>query len=329
MAPAAALYSFLFLPIIWPNPYINYYEAKEVIGPPATKRLKNSTEPKIEEKDLMNGLYYMEIDQENAALVENEMVKQNFSKDEVKGLIYFVSDTLETNRMGTLGGMSSWCLIGLPKYWNLWDTADDVELDKVRHCWPFFNKTIQKLVNTTTSLDVDKVNEHLNQDEIKELKETFILSEKAKKYAIASVLLEARDVATVVSQQHAFPWLVTLMKTIPINLNDSLDMFNRPMLIRFSLYVVTSSTLILGTVSMLKIIESMLVKYQAEQMKSFGTEYVEGAVEYFEKQIRRAELMRKTQNNIYDEKGDVWRIVERSPDSRAIEQLTTYKEMLL
>ena len=330
LAPAALLYCLELYPAHKPDGFVFHYEAKEVneVGSKykdATKRMEESKGSK-DGKDL-KGLYYLEMDPETAVLVENEMCKQEFTDKEANNLIYFVSDTLEPVLAGSLGSTNFWSIIGLPKFWNLWKTPDDVELDKVRQCWPRVSRRLSSLIDCSTSLDVEKVKELLSKDEIKELKETFILSVNAKKYIIASTLMRARDDYTFLFDVHGWPFFVTLMKTFAVSLNDSLNMFSRPRFVRYTMYLVIFVMMAMTAISSQALAESRLVKDQAEKMKKLGPEYVSGAMEYYEKQIRRAELMRKAQSHLYDEEGDFRRMRGRLTNVNAKEQLSHYKSI--
>merc|ERR1719412_1251604 len=73
-------------------------------------------------------------------------------------------------------------MVGVPYFFE-WDSVEQVNLEQIRHKWKY--PIVTRFTNHSLTLE----NLELSCDELNELKETFVLSSNAKKFAIAQSVL--------------------------------------------------------------------------------------------------------------------------------------------
>ena len=118
--------------------------------------------------------------------------------------------------------------LGIPYYFE-WDNPDQVDLSTIRHQSPYHFGSY--FTQHTLILDEDML--ALDEDEMKALKETFFLSEKAKKFAIAQKLLEKTDIMTWFFETLFVPMTAYwFLQNLAFKCNDVFNMLEKPAYVR-------------------------------------------------------------------------------------------------
>ena len=126
-------------------------------------------------------VYYVRFDL--MLLVESVLSDLNVNARKREELEIFTADSLKTVGYGYMC-WSYATILGLPYFFE-WNTIEDVNLKAIGHNLPYHFGN--RFTNHSLSLD----NLELTEDELQELKQTFVLSKNAKKFAIAQKLIES------------------------------------------------------------------------------------------------------------------------------------------
>ena len=128
-------------------------------------------------------VYYVRFDL--MLLVESVLSDLNLNERKREDLEIFTADSLKTVGYGyTCYNYGT--MLGLPYFFE-WKTIEDVNLKAIRHNWPYHFGN--RFTNHSLTLD----NLELTEGELQELKETFLLSNNAKKFAIAQKIIESES----------------------------------------------------------------------------------------------------------------------------------------
>ena len=196
------------------NRVFDYFERPETkleLKLPVRHRSKNEKE-----------VYYVRFDL--MLLFEEVLSDLRINDRKKEDLCIYTADCLKTVGHGYM--TNSWAtMLGLPYFFE-WKTLEDVDLRAIRHKCSYHPGN--KFTDHILTID----NLMLSNDEIEELKETFVLSDKAKKFAIALKLLE---------MDCAYSWIfytfVPLVGAFSLNIisclsNDFFHLLEKPWVLR-------------------------------------------------------------------------------------------------
>lgn len=221
-------------------------------------------------------------------------------------------------------------MLGVPYFFE-WKSVKEVDLKKLRHKSTYhFGNLFSDHILTLEDLE-------LTDEEINELKETFVLSDKAKKFAVAQKLIEMESLGDwffYTSVPFGAAWLGHMMSA---HFNDVFKMLERPWFVRYALYSVYAS---LG----LSLVLLLYTKQQNDVDKSaderlilMGRDYLEGGKEFYSKETQRGLLLRKglgeRGKKFYSEDGELERLwyepqLLGTPHSISTERIKSYVELL-
>ena len=196
------------------NRVLTYFERPETKIPRKYKmnyRLKHDKEAYYVRFDLM-------------LLLESVMSDLKLSKTKTDAIDVYTADSFKLVAHGCMSTHFG-LMLGLPYFFE-WNSVDHVDFNVIRHKSPYyFGINFTDHILTLESLN-------LNKDELLKLKETFVLSEKAKKFALAQKLLEMESLASWAF--YAFTpilacWVLNMMA---VNFNDIFKMLDRPTYLR-------------------------------------------------------------------------------------------------
>ena len=190
---------------------------------------------------------------------------------------------------------------GLPFY-ATYKSVNDVKLSELKHkllCPQF-------LANTTDrkSLDLSQIPEELSE-EIDELKETLVLSDKAKKFMLATYLKEYASTLIVALKIIKYYVLISLIYSVghkfqdyTIKLNAALHKGKRaptslPLPVVVASYIVTGSIMFLQFYFLGNVGRRSLNLSLDEYVCQLGPDYVEGGVEFYSKALKRVAILRR------------------------------------
>ena len=196
------------------NNVLTYYEKPETKIP--NKQL--IPHRMVDDKEV----YYVRFDL--TLLIQQVLSDLNINDRKKEELFTYTADSLKTVGHGHM--TTQWATtLGLPYFFE-WSSLEHVNINAIRHkCSYHFGN---KYTNHTLKLE----NLNLNDEELNELKETFVLSDKAKKFAIAQKIVEM-DSAYNWSFYTFVPlvgaWMLNMMAC---HTNDIFKMLERPWIVR-------------------------------------------------------------------------------------------------
>jgi len=223
-----------------------------------------------------------------------------------KNLIFFQADSMEPVMLGYLEEQRRVQIfekedlslfdasLGLPLHLcQDWESAEEVDLSRVRQddTYMALRTRFPSVFDWTLTLDQEELSKNLTASELRELKETFVLSLAAKSFIVSKKLREMKD------QRRKFVELVTgtfpviAYMVVTVKINDHLKMFQRPLAARLAIYAAVASLMTMTMMVAYTEEEAGLLDRVNRQLKEEG--YSEGGVEYLTKQIRRGELLHK------------------------------------
>ena len=124
--------------------------------------------------------YYVRFDL--MLLIQSVLKDLNLSETKIEDMDIYTADSLKVEGHGYTS-TSFATMVGVPYFFE-WDSVEQVNLEQIRHKWKY------PIVTHFTNHSLTLENLELNSEELKELKETFVLSSNAKKFAIAQKILE-------------------------------------------------------------------------------------------------------------------------------------------
>ena len=196
------------------NGVLNYFERSETKLP---RKLSYGIRYREKKED-----YYVRFDV--MLLIESVLKDLRISERKREDMDIYTADSLRVEGHGyTKTSFST--MLGVPYFFE-WNTVEDVNLDHIRHKWK--HMVVSRFTDNFFTL------EHLNlsDEELNELKETFVLSNNAKKFAIAQKLLEMERYSDWLLYTFTPMSLTLLLYMLAVHCNDIFKMFERPMIVR-------------------------------------------------------------------------------------------------
>ena len=134
--------------------------------------------------------------------------------------------------------------------------------------------------------------QQLESDEVNKFSSSMILSDEAKKFAIA------REVQRSITQPHLMVGAITSVFTLLTYntarvLNRKLGLFRQPPLIRGIMYLGLLPTMMLSYVLIKDAYNRMAERDLERRTSSISSEYAKGGVEYYEKMLQRNIALRE------------------------------------
>ena len=166
---------------------------------------------------------------------------------------------------------------------------------------------------TDITIELENLQDKSGSD-IDELKEAFVLSTNAKKFMIASHLIEWTSKSVFHCKQFKFVFWGGLYYFLTANFNEKLLMFEKPFMLRLGMYMILFSLTSMIALNTLHKSRTALDLTCDSQACKLGPEYAAGGVEYYEKAIKRIDLLRKLMPepevlNNFDENSDILEII--------------------
>jgi len=222
-------------------------------------------------------------------------VTQDFqlSEQQVKTLGLFVLSLTEPYGWGELGRNA---LIGFPEYFY-WVNIEEVPIDKMR-----FGTNLDSGSNCMLSPS------QLDSDAAKSFCSSMILSDNAKKFAIA------REVNRTIAQPFLIQGVISFSFTlltynISRIVNQRLGLFKRPPLIRGIMYVSLLPSMILSYFVIKDAYSCFIDKQLDKKAAQINSDYAAGGVEYYDKMMQRNRALRELNGEsgraMYTGKGDI------------------------
>jgi len=164
-----------------------------------------------------------------------------------------------------------------------------------------------------------------------------VLSDKAKKFAIAQKLVEMDSIGNWIFYTFvplAGAWILNMVSS---HTNDIFKMLERPWFARYGLYSVHSGFTLFILMYLYTTYQNELDKTADEKLVLMGRDYLEGGEEFYTKETRRGLLLRKGLSargeQFYDKNGELERLwyepqLAGTPGSIPTSRITTYVELL-
>ena len=151
---------------------------------------------------------------------------------------------------------------------------------------------VHPLIVSDLTIDLEELKGTSGSD-IDELKETFVLSEDAKKFMIASHMIEWTSKSINICKSMKFLSVFSLYYVMTANINEKAHMFKRPFMLRFGVYMIVFSFVSMIALATTEYCRSALDKTCDTLACKLGPNYAAGGVEYYQKAIKRINLLRK------------------------------------
>jgi len=271
--------------------------------------------------------YYVRFDL--MLLIQSVLKDLDISDKKRENMDIYTADSLRVEGHGYMA--TNWAtMLGVPYFFE-WNSKEDVRLEDIRHKWKHL--IVTRFTDNTITLD----NLNLSHDEVDELKETFVLSNNAKKFAIAQKLIEMGRLSDWLLFTSVPPSAVVLLNMLSCQTNDIFKMFERPWIVRYALYSVWAS---IAFCTCFLLFSQQLDDIDLEADKKLlilDRDYLEGGQEYYTKEMRRGQLLRKglgeKGEELFHINGNLNRLfyepdVAMTPNSLLTERVKKYNELL-
>lgn len=175
--------------------------------------------------------------------------------------------------------------VGIPFYY-MWRTVEEVQFEEVIQM--LWGKEIWK-----RQIALADFVKNLSEDELADLKDTLILSEKAKKYCIAEQILCAKEYNptfdTFFSLGH---FIVSYYFCALMNYQFNL-LKKAPRILRVAMYSAVSVPMAYFCYNYYRDSNRKVHSDAVKKLASVGPDYVEGGIEFWEKSERRGKILRR------------------------------------
>ena len=172
-------------------------------------------------------VYYLRFD--TMLLLQSVMSDLKFSHNKKDEIEVYTVDSLKVVGHGCLSTTFSG-ILGIP-YFLEWNSVDEVDLTQIRHqCSYQFGNYF-----TDHTLKLEALN--LDEMELSNLKETFVLSVKAKKFALAKELMEIDRISTWFFYIVAPLVSCFALNQMAVHFNDIFKMLERPSIVRYEVLI--------------------------------------------------------------------------------------------
>jgi hypothetical protein len=177
--------------------------------------------------------------------------------------------------------------LGLPFYAQ-YENLEDVNFGDLK---AKFVK-VYPLIESDLTIDLEELKGTSGSD-IDELKETFVLSPDAKKFMIASHMIEWTSKSINVCKSMKLLSVFSLFYVITATINEQALMFKRPFMLRLGVYMMMFSFVFMIALVTTEYCRNALDKTCDTLACKLGPNYAAGGVEYYQKAIKRINLLRK------------------------------------
>jgi len=218
----------------------------------------------------------------------------DLSDDEISSLTVFVTTTTEPNGWGELGKES---ILGIPEYFH-YTSGNDVPMDKMRIGETHASGSENLLLNQS----------QIESEQGKSFEEALVLSDNAKKFAIAREIGRTQYTPFMMHGVFAFCF-IGLTYNIARIINKQLQFHRRPPLIRGMMYVSLLPTIIFSYFFTKDTYNRHVEKSLDKKAAGVSLEYCAGGFEYYNKMLQRNIALRHFQGdagrNKYTGKGEL------------------------
>ena len=177
--------------------------------------------------------------------------------------------------------------LGLPFY-ALYENLGDVNFSDLKAKLV----KVHPLIESDLTIDLEELKGTSGSD-IDELKETFVLSPDAKKFMIASHMIEWTSKSINICKSMKLLSVFSLFYVITATINEQALMFKRPFMLRLGVYMMMFSFVFMIALVTTEYSRSALDKTCDTLACKLGPNYAAGGVEYYQKAIKRINLLRK------------------------------------
>ena len=188
--------------------------------------------------------------------------------------------------------------LGIPYYANF-TNEKAVDLSQLKH------KTAYVPLQDPVQMDLSRLTDDGN---LNELKATFILSDDAKMFLLATQSYEMCSQLALSSKLFEKSILVILYATLTSSINSLFKMFKHPLIVRLGMYMMCFAGIGLSSIAVTHIGRTALDETLDQMACQLGPQYSQGGVEFFNKAIKRAQLLRENlpeAKEYFDENGDL------------------------
>ena len=193
---------------------LTYFERPETKLPrklPLSIRFKDRKEDYYVRFDLM-------------LLIESVFKDLDITERKRNNMDIYTADSLKVEAHGSTNTNFA-TMLGIPYFFE-WNSVEDVSLADIRHKWK--NLIVTAFTNNSFTLE----NLNLSDEELNDLKETFVLSNKAKKFAIAQRLVEMERLGDWMLFTLVPPSFTVMWNLLAVHCNDIFQLFERPIIVR-------------------------------------------------------------------------------------------------
>ena len=224
-----------------------------------------------------------ELDENYQRILDQVMEDMKIRMYKKENFLVFFTDHLSVyclkynNPFNAVGSKGT---LGLP-YYSSFSSVEDVDFTQLKH------KTAYTPLKDPIQIDLSTY-----EAEDDELKATFVLSDNARKFLLATQSYEMGSTLTMAAKGGAKAMFLMVYTLFSSSLNSSLGLFRHPLYLRLGVYSLCFSSLGLFSI-LLSVRFRRMVDEAVDQMAcQLGPDYAEGGVEFYSKAIKRAKLMR-------------------------------------
>ena len=225
-----------------------------------------------------------ELDQDFQQLLDQVMKDMKISSYSKEKYLVFFTDNLSVtckNFFTPIGALRFRAALGLPFYTNF-SNQKAVDLAQMKH------KTAYVPLQDPVQIDLSCIT-----DEMEDLKETFMLSDDAKMFLLATQSYEMCSQLVLTSKICEKSILILLYATLTSNINSLFNMFKYPLIARLGMYVMCFSGIGMYGIAVNCLGRKALNETLDQMACQLGLQYSQGGIEFYSKAIKRAQLLRE------------------------------------
>lgn len=189
-------------------------------------------------------------------------------------------------------------VLGVPFYVTFSDTKP-VDFTQLKH------RTAYIPVKDPVQIDLSCLDDRTDTEE---LKETFVLSDNAKKFLLATQSYELCSAFVLTAKLSQKSVYVLMYATVASTINQVFNLFRYPLIVRLGMYAMCLSATGMYGIALNHMGRKALDETIDQMVCRLGLQYSQGGVEFYSKCIRRAQLLRELVPEAleyFDENGDL------------------------